>query len=33
MAFGLSESGTIPIGKGIVQRSLYLVSFIWLAMV
>lgn len=31
MLFGLAESGTIPIGKGIVQRSLYLVSFIWLA--
>ena len=29
--FGLSESGTVPIGKGIVQRTLYLVSFIWLA--
>jgi hypothetical protein len=32
MLFGLSESGTIPIGKGIIQRSLYLVSVIWLIM-
>ncbi len=32
MLFGLSESGTIPIGKGIIQRGLYLVSFIWLAL-
>ena len=30
MAFGLSENEIIGIGKGIVQRSLYLVSFIWL---
>jgi hypothetical membrane protein len=30
LLFGLSESGMIPIGKGIIQRSLYLVSFIWL---
>ena len=28
--FGLSENKTLPIAKGIVQRSLYLVSFIWL---
>ena len=28
--FGLAESGTIVIGKGIVQRSLYLVSLAWL---
>ena len=31
MLFGLSESSTIPIGKGVVQRVLYMVSFIWLA--
>ncbi len=31
LLFGFSAGGTIPIGKGIVQRSLYLVSFIWLA--
>ena len=31
MLFGISESGTIPIGKGIIQRFLYLVSFVWLA--
>lgn len=30
LLFGLSESGTLPLAKGIVQRSLYLVSFIWL---
>jgi len=30
MAFGLAENEIIGIGKGIVQRSLYLVSFIWL---
>jgi len=30
MLFGLSESGAILIGKGIVQRVLYLVTFIWL---
>jgi hypothetical protein len=28
--FGLSENGVLPVAKGIVQRSLYLVSFIWL---
>jgi hypothetical membrane protein len=28
--FGLSESGTITIGKGIIQRALYLTSFTWL---
>jgi hypothetical membrane protein len=28
--FGLSENGAIPIGKGIAQRALYLVSFCWL---
>jgi len=30
MAFGMAENGIIGVGKGIVQRSLYLVSFIWL---
>jgi len=30
MLFGLSENGIIPIGKGVVQRTLYLVAFIWL---
>ena len=30
IAFGLSENEIIGVGKGIVQRSLYLVSFIWL---
>jgi hypothetical protein len=30
LSFGLAESGTISIGKGIVQRSLYLVSLVWL---
>ncbi len=30
LLFGLSESGVLPIAKGIIQRSLYLVSFIWL---
>jgi hypothetical membrane protein len=29
-AFGLSENGVLPLGRGIVQRLLYLVSFIWL---
>jgi hypothetical membrane protein len=28
--FGLSENGVLPVAKGIVQRSLYLVSFTWL---
>ncbi len=28
--FGLAENGMISIGKGLVQRSLYLVSLIWL---
>jgi hypothetical membrane protein len=28
--FGLSENGSIPIGRGLMQRLLYLVSFIWL---
>lgn len=30
IAFGLAENDLIPIGKGLVQRFLYLVSFIWL---
>lgn len=28
--FGVSESGIIPLGKGIAQRALYLVSFVWI---
>lgn len=30
LLFGLSENNILPIGKGIIQRTLYLVSFIWL---
>jgi hypothetical membrane protein len=30
LAFGLAENGTLALGKGIVQRILYLVSFAWL---
>jgi hypothetical membrane protein len=30
LLFGLSESEIIPVAKGIVQRLLYLVSFLWL---
>lgn len=30
LAFGLAENGILLLGKGIIQRSLYLVSFIWL---
>jgi len=30
LAFGLAENGALFLGKGIVQRILYLVSFIWL---
>ncbi len=30
LLFGLSENGILPIVKGVIQRSLYLVSFIWL---
>lgn len=30
LLFGLSENGILPVAKGIIQRSLYLVSFIWL---
>jgi hypothetical membrane protein len=32
LGFGLIENGVLPIGKGIVQRSLYLISFTWLAL-
>jgi hypothetical membrane protein len=31
--FGLSENGLIVLEKGILQRILYLVSFIWIVMV
>jgi hypothetical membrane protein len=31
--FGLSENGMIAIEKGILQRTLYLVSFVWLVLV
>ena len=30
LAFGLSENGIIPLGKGLIQKTMYLVSFIWL---
>ena len=30
LGFGLAENGTLPLGKGILQRALYLVSFVWL---
>lgn len=30
LLFGLSENGILPIARGIIQRSLYLVSFLWL---
>jgi hypothetical membrane protein len=30
LLFGLSENGILPLAKGVVQRSLYLVSFIWI---
>jgi hypothetical membrane protein len=30
LVFGLSENEIIGVGKGLVQRSLYLTSFIWL---
>jgi hypothetical membrane protein len=32
MLFGLAESETLSVGKGIVQRGLYLVSFVWLVL-
>jgi hypothetical membrane protein len=31
--FGLAESGTLAVGKGLVQRVLYAVAFIWLLMI
>jgi len=31
--FGLSENGLVSLEKGILQRALYLVSFIWLVLV
>lgn len=30
LLFGLSENGLLPVAKGVLQRSLYLVSFLWL---
>jgi len=30
LAFGLSENGIIGEGKGLIQRTLYLVGFVWL---
>jgi hypothetical protein len=30
LLFGLSENQILAVGKGIVQRTLYLVSFTWL---
>jgi len=30
LLFGLEENGVIHLGRGLVQRALYLVSFIWL---
>jgi hypothetical membrane protein len=33
LAFGLAESGTLLIGKGIIQRVLYLTGFAWLVIV
>jgi hypothetical membrane protein len=30
LGFGLAEKGVIPIGKGIIQRALYLICFCWL---
>ncbi|MBN2257570.1 MAG: DUF998 domain-containing protein [Anaerolineaceae bacterium] len=32
MLFGLCENGVIELGKGLAQRGLYLVSFIWLVL-
>ena len=32
MLFGLCENGVIQLGKGLAQRGLYLVSFIWLVL-
>ena len=30
MMFGLAENGTVSVGKGVIQRLLYAVSFVWL---
>lgn len=30
--FGLCENGVIELGKGLAQRSLYMVSFLWLVL-
>jgi len=30
LVFGLEENGVIRLGRGLIQRALYLVSFIWL---
>lgn len=30
LGFGLAENGAITLGQGIIQRTMYLVSFIWL---
>jgi hypothetical membrane protein len=32
LAFGLSENGIIPLGKGLIQKTMYLFSFIWLVL-
>jgi hypothetical membrane protein len=32
LLFGLCENGVIQLGKGLAQRGLYLVSFIWLVL-
>ncbi len=30
ITFGLAENGIIHLGRGLIQRMLYLVSFVWL---
>ncbi len=30
LVFGLEENGVVQLGRGLIQRTLYLVSFIWL---
>lgn len=30
MVFGLEENGVFHLGRGLIQRTLYLVSFVWL---
>ena len=30
LVFGLEENGIIHLGRGLIQRTLYLTSFIWL---